>query len=634
MANIAVNAPGEELLLMGNEAIARGAIEAGVQVCAAYPGTPSSEILGSLSQLGSSEGIYVEWSVNEKVAIEVVAAASFAGLRALTAMKQNGINVASDFLFNLNLTGSRGGMVVVVCDDPGALSSTNEEDSRPFAKIGDLPLLEPADFQEAKDMTRWAFEVSENLGLPVLIRSVTRVSHARGNVKLGEIPQERRRARFDISRPWLSMPAPKTHVILHEKLQKCREIFETSCFNFYQGPERPELLILTSGAGWMYTREALTHLKLEDRVGVVKLGTSWPLPNDFLMLHLQKANRVLFLEEVDPFLEDNVKALWAQRGEGDKTFLGKASGVIPENGELNADLIMGALQRLLGVAYEPRPQEYAREAWEAVHLYAPFREMGFCAGCPHRATYWIIKNALALDGREGFTLGDIGCYGMGFLATGYNQLKSLHAMGSGTGLAGGFGQLERFGLEQPVIAVCGDSTFYHSVIPALVNARYNGSNFLLFVLDNSATAMTGFQPHAGTGRTAMSTPAPVVDIAEVCKGLGIRVEVRDPFDLQSTIAEVYQLLQDRSGVKVLVFRQECALVRAKRQKAQYRVGVDSNRCIGEDCGCNRFCTRVFKCPGLIWDFEKKKVRIDEAICNGCGVCAQICPQSAIFREVI
>jgi indolepyruvate ferredoxin oxidoreductase, alpha subunit len=634
MTNIAVNAPGEELLLMGNEAIARGAMEAGVQVCAAYPGTPSSEIMGSLSQLGSPEGIYVEWSTNEKVALEVVAAASFAGLRSLTAMKANGINVASDFLFNLNLTGSRGGLVVVVCDDPGALSSTNEEDSRAFAKIGDLPLLEPADFQEAKDMTRWAFEVSENLGLPCLIRSVTRVSHARGNVKLGEMPHERARARFDISRPLLSMPATKTHAILHEKLQKCRETFETSLFNFYQGPEKPELLIITAGAGWMYTQEALNHLKLEDRVGVLKLGTTWPLPINFLLGYLQKASRVLFLEEVDSFIEDNVKSLWAQRGQGDKTFLGKASGVIPEIGELNADLIIRALQLLLGVAYEPRPTEYAREALKAVNLYAPFREMGFCAGCPHRASYWVINNALALDGREGFTLGDIGCYGMGFLGTGYNQLKSLHAMGSGTGLAGGFGQLERFGLEQPVIAVCGDSTFYHAIIPALVNARYNGSNFLLIVLDNSATAMTGFQPHAGTGRTAMSTPAPVIDIAEVCRGLGIRVKVMDPFDLQSTINEVYQLLQDRSGVKVLIFRQECALVRAKGQKAHYRVWVDSNRCLGEDCGCNRFCSQVFKCPGLVWDPGKKKVRIDEAICNGCGVCTKICPQSAISGEVL
>jgi indolepyruvate ferredoxin oxidoreductase alpha subunit len=636
MSILSKDSPGEKTLFMGNEAIARGAIEAGVQVCAAYPGNPSSEIIGSLSQVAEELGIYAEWSVNEKVAVEVAAAASFAGLRGLTAMKQNGLNVASDFLFNLNLTGSKGGLVVVVCDDPSALSSTNEEDSRPYAKMCDLPLLEPSTVQEAQEMTRWAFDLSEELGLPCLIRSVTRLSHARGNAELGNIPKDRHNPRFDTSRPIVPQPVMLTHKALHDKIKKCQDRFEESTFNLYRGPERPELLVVTCGPGWMYVLEALANLGVENRVGTVKLGTTWPLPRHFLMEHLKKANRILFVEEVDPFLENNIKEFCAQEAAqlGVKTFLGKASGTLPDIGEINPDIVTGAIQQVLEVSYEPRPLQYAQEAAEAASLFAPLRELGFCAGCPHRATYWSVKNALAMDGRDGIVLGDIGCYALGIRPAGFGQMKTCHAMGSGVGLANGFGQLERFGLNQPVLTVCGDSTFYHAAIPALVNARYNRSNFLMLILDNSATAMTGFQPHPGTGRTAMGAEAPVVEIEGLCKALGAQVEVKNPFDVQDTTEAIYKLLQDREGIKVLILRQECALVRVKRQKALYKVRVNQEQCIGQECGCNRRCTRIFKCPGLAWDPVTGKAQIDEAICTGCGVCADICPQSAILKETI
>ena len=635
MSILSKDSPGKKTLFMGNEAIARGAIEAGVQVCAAYPGNPSSEIIGSLSQVAEELGIYVEWSVNEKVALEVATAASFAGLRGLTAMKQNGLNVASDFLFNLNLTGSKGGLVVVVCDDPSALSSTNEEDSRLYAKMCDLPLLEPSTVQEAKEMTRWAFDLSEELGLPCLIRSVTRLSHARGNTELGKVPKNRPHPRFDTSRPIIPQPVMETHKALHDKIRKCQDRFEESPFNLYLGPERPELLVVTCGPGWMYVREALANMGVENRVGIVKLGTTWPLPKSFLMEHLKKADRILFVEEVDPFLENNVKELYAQRAAelGVKTFLGKASGNLPDIGEINPDIVTGAIQQVLEVSYEPRSLQYAQEAAEAVSLFAPLRELGFCAGCPHRATYWSVKNALAMDGRDGIVLGDIGCYTIGVRPAGFGQVKTCHAMGSGIGLANGFGHLEKFGLNQPVLTVCGDSTFYHAAIPALVNARYNQSNFLMLILDNSATAMTGFQPHPGTGRTAMGAEAPVVDIEALCKALGARVQVKNPFEVQDTTETIYELLQDREGIKVLILRQECALVRVKRQKALYKVRVDQERCIGQDCGCNRRCTRIFKCPGLTWDSVTGKAHVDEAICTGCGVCADICPQSAILKEI-
>lgn len=635
MSLIAQDAPGKTVLLMGNEAIARGALEAGVKVCAAYPGNPSSEIIGSLSSAADALDLHVEWSVNEKVAMEVVAAASFAGLRSLCSMKQNGLNVAADFLLNLNLTGTQGGLVVVVADDPGGISSTNEEDSRIFAKIGNLPLLEPATFQEAKDMTRWAFSLSEDLGLPVMVRSVTRVSHARGNVRLDVLPRPAAKARFDISRPRLAFPPFPGHKALLQKMDRARPMVETSAYNFYRGPEKPELLLVTSGSGWMYSLEAVINLGVQGRVGLLKLGTTWPLPANLVMKHLKQAEKVLFVEEVDPFLESNVKELFAQHcmDLGLKRFYGKASGTMPSAGEISPEIVSSALQSLLKVAYQPRPEDYTSRAHEAAAELVPARALGFCAGCPHRATYWAVKSALALDGREGFVLGDIGCYGLGMGPSGFFQMKTIHAMGSGAGLAAGFGQLERFGLSQPVLAVCGDSTFYHAAMPALVNARYNGANFVLLLLDNSATAMTGFQPHPGTGRTATGKEAPVLDLKVICESLGAKVQVTDPFDLAATTDAMLKFLQDREGVKVLILKRECALVRSKKQKKLFQVEVNQERCLGEACGCNRLCTRVFKCPGLYWDRATGKAGIDEAICTGCGVCAEICPASAIRKEV-
>ena len=635
MSLIDRDAPGKTVLLMGNEAIARGALEAGVKVCAAYPGNPSSEIIGTLSSAAESMDLHVEWSVNEKVAMEVVAAASFAGLRGLCSMKQNGLNVSSDFLLNLNLSGTQGGLVVVVADDPGGISSTNEEDSRAFAKIGDLPLLEPATLQEAKDMTRWAFSLSEELGLPVMIRSVTRVSHARGNVRFDALPRPQTKARFDLLRPRLAFPPLPSHKALHQKLERAGILIASSPYNFYEGPEKPELLLVTSGSGWMYSLEAVMNLGASDRVGLLKLGTTWPLPSALVLKHLKQAEAIFFVEEVDPFLENNVKELFAQQcmDLGLKRFHGKADGTMPSAGEISPEVVTSALQGLLKISYSPRLEEYAKRAHEAAAELVPARALGFCAGCPHRATYWAVKTALALDGREGFVLGDIGCYSLGRSPSGFSQMKTVHAMGSGAGLASGFGQFDRFGLTQPVLAVCGDSTFYHAAMPALVNARYNGSNFVLLLLDNSATAMTGFQPHPGTGRTATGKEAPVLDLKVICESLGAKVQVADPFDLGATTEAMLKFLQDRAGVKVLILKRECALVRSKKQKKLYQMEVIQERCLGENCGCNRLCTRVFKCPGLYLDRATGKAGIDEAICTGCGVCAEICPASAIRKEV-
>jgi len=636
MSIVNLDAPGRTVLMMGNEATARGALEAGVMVATAYPGTPSSEIIGSLAEVAKEREIYVEWSVNEKVALEVAAAASMAGLRAITAMKQNGLNVACDYLFTLGLTGVKGGIVLVVCDDPASHSSSNEEDTRAFARMGDFPLLEPTTFQEAKDMTIYALELSEELRTVVILRGVTRISHARGNVKLGELPKDHRKPYFDTSSPFTYSPMVQKHSLLHEKLNKAKERFETSPFNSYEGPEKPDLMVIASGTGIFYSREAVTLMGLEDQVGILKLGTTWPLPDRFLGKHLARTQKIMFVEEVDPFLESNVKEVWADLAPileiGPRTFYGKRSGHIPIVGELTTDRVIEGLKKALDEVYEPCDPNYSRRAKEVTKEFVSDRALGFCPGCPHRASYWAIKNALKLDDREGFLTPDIGCYALARTASGFFLSKTGGAMGSGTGLACGFGKLQEFGFDQSVISVCGDSTFFHAVMPALVNAQYNKSNFVMCILDNSATAMTGFQPHPGVGTSAMGDPAPILDIEAICRAMGAKVEVKDPFDLKDTTETITRLFQDREGVKVLILKRKCALLKAKGEKPPYKIHIALENCVGQDCGCNQLCTRIFRCPGIIWDTETKKAKVDEVICVGCGVCTDICPNSAIIKE--
>ncbi|MEN8210124.1 MAG: thiamine pyrophosphate-dependent enzyme [Thermodesulfobacteriota bacterium] len=634
MNMIVSNKTGETALFMGNEAIARGALEAGVSICAAYPGNPSSDIIKALAEVGPEMGIHVEWSVNEKVALEVAASAAMTGLRGLAAMKQNGLNVASDFLLNLNLSGIRGGLVLVVCDDPGGISSTNEQDSRLFAKMGELPLFEPSTFQEAKDMVVEAFELSEKLELPCLVRSVTRLSHARGNVELGSLSTNEVKPFFDRSKPFINIPSPtNAHKGLRQKFSKCREIFENSPYNYYSGPENPELMLVTSGAGLFYSQDAVRCLDVSKRTGILKVGTTSPLPEQFLSKHLIKTQTIIFVEDGGPFLEGNIRELCAGRPEFSNTkFLGKLTEDLPPVGELTPDLIIDLLCKKLDIEFIPRSAEYSEAVKAAVQNNTPERGSGFCAGCPHRATYWAIKKALIRDGRDGFVLGDIGCYGMGAGPAGYQQMNTMQAMGSGVGIASGMGLLEQFGLDQPVIAVCGDSTFYHGAIPALLNANQHGSNFLLLILDNDATAMTGFQPHPGLGKDAMGRQVPSVKIADICRAIGLEPEIQDPYDLDTTIKTIIRLLREKQGAKVLILKRECALVAVKSKAPAFSISVDAEKCLGDDCGCNRFCTRTFRCPGLIWDAEKKQAQIDQAVCTGCGVCTQICQHQAIISE--
>ncbi len=631
---------GKEILVTGNEAIVRGALEAGVRFAAAYPGSPSSEILELLGNVADEIGLYAEWSANEKVALEAAAAAAMAGVRSITAMKQNGVNVASDALLNVNLTGVRAGFVVIICDDPGAISSGNEQDPRWFAKMGEIPLFEPAGHQELKDTVKCAFEISEEISCPVMVRSSTRLSHARGNMITGEIQFTKEIEKPKLLRPFITMPVQFTHNQLINKINKIEQITtikSTFKFDRYEGPEKPDLIIVTCSTGYQYSHEAIELMKLKDRVGIYKVTTTNPLPRILTNDMLKKTNQFLVVEEVNPFLEESFQVLAAQSGLIDSSykFFGKATGHIVSSGELNPNIVIDALNNILGTNYKSQPTDYAAKAVKYVKQNAPERQVTFCPGCPHRATYWSIQKAIRKDGRKAVVCGDIGCYTLGMLPAGYQTIDTLLGMGGGVGMANGFGQLGRFGFNQPVLAVAGDSTFFHSVIPALLNATHHETNFTVIVMDNSVTAMTGAQPHPGSIVNAMGKQAKSVSIVNICEALGAQVKVVDPFKIEETTEAIYDMMQIEKGLRVIIAQQPCALYKAKQdvEIAQFDMHVDTDKCIGKDCGCDLYCVSVFKCPGLILDKKSNKAIIDEVQCTGCGVCASICPNDAIIKEV-
>jgi len=639
MPDIDIDAPGKTLMLMGNEAIARGALEAGVGFVASYPGTPSSEILPRLAEVAKRRGLYAEWSINEIVAMLNAAAAASTGIRSMATMKQNGTNVAMDAIANIIDRGLRGGggLVLVNADDPGRRNSPNEQDTRSVAKMLDIPMVEPGDFQEAKEMTTWLYDLSEELDCLVMLRIVAKISHTRGNVTLGELSTREQKAHFDFAPRIESWGQWNPHGRLHEKLKRAKERFESSPFNRYFGPAEPDLLVISCGASFLYAMEAISILGLQHQIGVLKLGTIWPLPEKLVEEHLRKTQQVLFVEEVDPFLERSVMELTASLGPtGPRPdFYGKRSGHIPAFGELIPDAAIQGIARIMGVTYESRSPEYTERAQAASREEVISRPGTLCPGCPHRASYWAINRALKLDGREGYATGDAGCMSAGFGPGGFYVAKIGSCMGGGAGMADGFGKLKRFGFTQPVIGGEGDSTFYHASIPALLNAVWNQSDYTLVVYDNSATAMTGFQPHPGTGMTAMGEQGKAVPIEDVCRAFGIRVEICDPFELDKTTETMLDVLRDEGhGPRVVIMRRECELQRARRESVPYEVSVDPEKCLGESCGCDRLCTRLFRCPGLKWNEKTGQSEIDELICSGCGLCVDICPQGAISRKTL
>lgn len=618
---ITADSPGKVCLMQGNEAVVRGAVEAGINFAASYPGSPSSQVLGMLGNIARERQFYAEWSTNEVCAMEACIGASLAHARALCIVKQNGLLCVADALHCGAQHGVKGGLVIITSDDPSAHSSTNEFDSRYQAMSADVPMLEPTTMQEAKDMIPYAFELSERIRQMVIVRLTTRVCHGRGNVVLGNLPEKPHE--MQPVGEWDRMACVNyLHQSMLDTLDSAQEIFETCPYNHYEGPEDAEKLIIAGGTGRLYCREALRRLGLENSVGLLSLATVWPLPEKYILSYLKSARQVLVLEEVDPVLEHNMEAI-AGKHQLNITFSGRSDGSLPRIGELNPDLVRNAVDALVN-AEHPNPKPVPEDT-------LPVRDLTFCAGCPHRATFYLLKKALKFEKNPGIVIGDIGCYIMSSQASGFWAYQACNCMGSGINLAEGLGQLTSYGLNQKVVTMCGDSTFFHTILPGIVNASYHHANMLLMVLDNSATAMTGFQPHPGTGLTAMGDITEPMSIERICEAMGCQVTVADPFDVENTSKVLLGLLK-QTGMKVLIMRQPCATLMSKQKKAGLKVYVDQDLCYGDGCCCDKFCSRVWGCPGNSWDFTKNKAQIDPVSCVGCGVCAQLCPSGAIKVE--
>ncbi len=627
---ISSDAPGERLFVLGNEAIARGAIEAGVQVAAAYPGTPSSEILETLASVAKELDMYVEWSTNEKVAFEVALAASICGVRALASMKHVGVNVAHDPLMTASYIGAKGGLVLLSADDPWAWSSQNEQDNRYIAEQGYIPVLEPSSVQEAKDMMANAFKLSEQFRHLFMVRSVTRIGHARSDMVLGEISRERRRGQFTKDRTWLVYTPREARInkpLMLERFETIRKAVNTLAYNQLKLADSAKLGIIACGLSYSYTLEAVKWLGIEDRISILKIGTPHPLPEELVIRLLKSVEEILVVEELDPFVELHVKAI---AGEHNIPVKIHGKDLVPRIGELSTGKVTEAIAKL--TSSKP-PVDFTRLdklSEETVPL-LPWRPPALCPGCPHRASHYAIRVAsrrVARDlGKEVEPIypGDIGCYTLAYNPP-QEAIDITICMGGSFGIANGLAHV----VDAPIVAHLGDSTFFHAGIPPLINAVYNKANITMVIMDNSATAMTGFQPHPGTGYTATGDEAIQLKPEDIAKACGVKfVEVVDPFDLKKATGTIEKAIRFE-GPAVIVSRRLCTIIeqREKRKRKEPIIPycIDQDKCNPK---CNA-CIELLGCPAIIK--QDGKTVIDSSLCTGCGVCAQVCPYKAIIEE--
>ncbi|MGD9117563.1 MAG: indolepyruvate ferredoxin oxidoreductase subunit alpha [Dehalococcoidia bacterium] len=626
---LTADAPGERLFVLGNEAIARGAIEAGVQVAAAYPGTPSSEITETLSGVAKELGMYVEWSVNEKVAFEVALAASICGVRAMASMKHVGVNVAHDPLMTANYIGAKGGLVLVSADDPSAWSSQNEQDNRYIALQAYMPVLEPSSVQEAKDMMADAFELSEKFRQLFMLRSVTRIGHARSDLVLGEISKEKREGKFVKNRDWLVYTPKEARLnkpLMLERFAAIKKAVNTLPYNQLKLAAGAKLGIIGCGLSYSYTIEALKWLGLEDKLSILKIGTPHPLPEELVIEFLKSVKEVLVVEELDPFVELHVKAI---ANEHDIPVKIHGQDLLTNIGELSTRKVTEAVMKLTQAKPPIDFTNLDKLAKETAPL-LPWRPPALCAGCPHRATHHAIKTAAKKVAREigkdveAIYPGDIGCYSLGYNPP-LEAEDTTICMGGSFGIANGLSHV----VKVPIVAHLGDSTFFHAGIPPMVNAVYNKANITMVIMDNSATAMTGFQPHPGTGYTAVGDETAQIKPEDVARACGVKfVKVIDPFELKKAAQTIEDAIRF-DGPAVIVSRRLCTMIdqreRRKRKEPTIPYFVDQERCSGK---CNA-CIELLGCPAIIK--EDGQTVIDQTLCTGCGLCAQVCPYKAIIE---
>ncbi|MEM4718041.1 MAG: indolepyruvate ferredoxin oxidoreductase subunit alpha [Desulfurococcaceae archaeon] len=616
---------GEQGLLLGNEAIARGALEAGICIAAAYPGTPSTEIVEVLAEVADQCGIYVEWSVNEKVAFETAYAAAITGVRSLTAMKHVGLNVASDILMSSAYAGVEDGFVVVTADDPSMHSSQNEQDNRWYGLISHLPVLEPSSPREAYKLVKEAYSLSSRYKIPVILRSTTRISHTRMPIRFEEeVPISKKCKgvfRRDISR-WVLIPAHSRKRKI-DLLKTWRELMEmTPGENLVRliNPGRKKAIV-ASGIAYSYVNEALKHLGVADKVTLLKINIPVPLPRKPVLQLLEHVEEVLIIEELDPVVETQFKEIAVSAGR-DLRIHGK--DMIPEYYELSLESVYKPISEFLGVK---RVEVWSSVGHVKVEPPIPPRPPVLCAGCPHRNTFYVFKTASNRVGLKNIVYtGDIGCYTLGFQRPFETQMTSFE-MGGSIGIAHGLAKT----IDDPVVAVIGDSTFFHAGIPPALNVIYNESKVIIVVLDNLTTAMTGHQPHPGTGLSATGKPATRILPERILEAIGFEVYVINPLKIKESLEIIARALEGYKQGKRIAFvsRMLCAL-EALRYARKKGIVLPIYKVIEEKCTGCMACVKITACPAIILEHGPTKPKILSELCAGCGLCASVCPFKAII----
>ena len=615
---------GEKEFLLGNEAAVRGLIEAGVSIAATYPGTPSSEIGNVLSVLAKDANMYFEFSTNEKVAMEVAATAAVSGLRSFTFMKHVGMNVAADSFMTTAYSGVNGGMVILSADDPSLFSSQNEQDTRNYARLANVPILEPSNCQEVKDMVKYAFDLSEEFKIPVIVRTTTRVSHMRGVVEFGEVRDNSSnndhhwmRGHFNKD-PSKYVPVPAfagdMHVRLWDKIHKIEKLTDESELNCeVKFSDDKKYGLISSSSAYNYAHDVVKFNNLD--INILKLGFSYPFPHNKVKEFLTGVDEVFIVEEVDPIIEKEVLACIG-REKLDIVVHGKLDETFPIYHEFNSDIVADGLNKVLN--FKENCEINYSSSLEKLQADIPSRAPVLCAGCPHRAMYYGINLAieeLGLKPSDVIFASDIGCYTLGINPP-YNAADYLLSMGSSVGDGCGFS----VSTDQKVASFIGDSTFFHSGVSPLINAVHNKHNFVLTVLDNRITAMTGGQPNPGIPVDGMGDEAPEVSIRKLALACGCDyVRVINPFNLDQVI-KTYKEAFERNDTAVIISKAPCTLIKGLTKKPP----VDF---IEKNCNNCDKCVSQLACPAI--SKINGKITIDKSQCDGCNVCIQVCKYGAL-----